>query len=43
LGSQEFLSANLGKKVYCACIGKIDYPGGYPRFVLSRAAVWASK
>lgn len=42
LSSQEFLAASVGKRVYCACVGTIDYRDGYPRFVLTGARVWAA-
>lgn len=41
LSSREFLATSLGQRIYCACIGTIDYPDGVPRFVLTSAKVWA--
>lgn len=42
LASQEFLAANVGRRIHCDCAGMIDYSHGYPHFVLSSARVWAS-
>jgi hypothetical protein len=41
--SQDFLKANVGKRLYCQCVGTISYLGSYPIFTLERAErVWAA-